>query len=135
MEQIKAGKALTEIEGHVEYTSYFKEFHGSQEEEGDWVTSKFTNLRQLMKLLSPEKIEEWREDFGANSVRITNIYIKGSGENDNSTTIRIGDVMDGWVNASVSVNDADSKMLRCVNEIEGTLQEALNRINTCKNYK
>lgn len=114
MEQIKTGKTLTEIEGHVEYTSYFREF-GMQEEEGDWATSKFTSLRQLMKSLLPEKIEEWREDVGANSVRITNIYIKGSGENDNSTTIRIGDVMDGWVNASVSVDDADAKMLRCVN--------------------
>lgn len=67
LEQIKTGKALTEIEGHVEYTSYFKG-HGFDEVEGDWVTSKFTNLRQLMKLLSPEKIEEWREDFGADKV-------------------------------------------------------------------
>ncbi|MGG1659493.1 hypothetical protein [Brevibacillus sp. NRS-1366] len=133
MEQIKTGKALTEIEGHVEYTSYFKEF-GMQEEEGDWVTSKFTSLRQLMKLLSPEKIEEWREEFGADVVRITNIYIKGSGEGENSTTIRIGDKMDGWVKASVGVDDADAKMLHCVNEIEGTLKEALSRINTYKNY-
>lgn len=133
MEQIKTSKALTEIEGYVEYTSYFKEF-GMQEEEGDWTTSKFTSLRQLMKLLSPEKIEEWREEFGADVVRITNIYIKGSGEDDNSTSIRIGDKMDGWVKANVSVDDADSLMLRCVNEIEGTLKEALSRINTYKKY-
>jgi molybdopterin converting factor small subunit len=134
LEQIKTGKALTEIEGHVEYTSYFKEIYGSQEEEGDWVTSKFINLRQLMKLLSPEKIEEWREEFGADTVRITNIFIKGSGDSDNSATIRIGDIMDGWVNASVSVNDANSKMLRCVNEIENSLTEVLGRINTYKKY-
>ena len=133
MEQIKTGRALTEIEGHVEYTSYFKEF-GMQEEEGEWVTSKFTSLRQLMKLLSPEKIEEWREEFGADVVRITNIYIKGSGDDDNSTSIRIGDKMDGWVKTKVTVDDADTKMLHCVNEIEGTLKETLGRINTYKNY-
>jgi len=133
MEQIKTGKALIEIEGQVEYTSYFKGF-GMQEEEGDWVTSKFTNLRQLMKLLSSEKIEEWREEFGADVVRITNIYIKGSGDDDNSTSIRIGDKMDGWVKTKVTVDDSDAKMLHCVNEIEGTLQETLSRINTYKNY-
>lgn len=42
--------------------------------------------------------------------------------------------MDGWVKTSVNVNDADSKMLNCVNEIEDTLKETLNRINTYKNY-
>ncbi|GED73047.1 hypothetical protein BRE01_67490 [Brevibacillus reuszeri] len=120
MEQIKTSKTLTEIEGHVEYTSYFKGF-GFHEEEGEWTTEKFINLRQLLKFLSPEKIEEVKEDLGADIVRITNIYIKGKGEDENSTDIRIGDKMDGWVKTSVSINDADSFMLRCVNEIEGTL--------------
>lgn len=133
MEQIKTGKALTKIEGYVEYTGYFKGF-GHDEEEGNWDTVKFTNLRQMMKLLLPDKIREIKEEFGADEVRITNIYIQGAGEEGSSTTVQIGDKMDGWVKANVSVSDADSNMLRCVNEIEGTLKETLSRINTYKNY-
>lgn len=133
MEQIKTGKELIQIEGRIEYTSYFKGF-GFEEEEGDYTTFKFTSIGQLLKLLSPEKMEEWREDQGADLVRITNIYIDGLGDEGNSAVIRIGDKMEGWVKTSVNVSDADSKMLRCVNEIEGTLKEALSRINTYKNY-
>jgi hypothetical protein len=117
MKQIKISNPLTQIEGHVEYTSYFIDVFGHHEEEGR-TTEKFTNLRQLFKLFSRENIEKWQ----------------GMGEGGNKTTVRIGDKMDGWVSTNVTVDDVDSIMLRCVNDVESKLKEALNSIYTYKNH-
>jgi hypothetical protein len=134
MKIVKTGKPLSQIAGFVEYTLYFKDFGYHYHEVKDKGFIKiFTNLEQLIELFSREYIEKWRETFGADEVRITNIYIEGMGEGGNKTTVRIGDKMDGWVSTNVAVDDADSKMLRCVNEIEEKLKEVLNRINIYKN--
>lgn len=120
------GKELTQFSGSVEYHMIYRNpfltGHTPDDEHHEY--ESFTTLSELLRLLEPDMLSIMKNTHGADRVEIAAIHFQGRNEVGDGAFLDLSrDKWSGWSKAKVTAEDFDSKMYRCVKELEKDMQK------------